>query len=441
MTDFTKGSCLPNLLRFAWPIILGNLLQQLYSVVDSVLLGRMVSTQALSAASAVTPIHNLFVGVITGFSLGASLVLAQAFGAADEKRQRACIENMLLLWLFVCAACTALAFALGPSLLQITNTPQELRADALTYLRILAAGYLAQGLYQFLADALRAMGDSRTPLLFLIISTVLNIVLDTWFIAGFGLGVAGVGWATLLSEVVAAVLCLAYSLWRCPLLRVRHLRPDSRLLWTLAGCGGATALQQTIGSIGGMLQQTVVNGFGSSAIAAYNAAYKIDNLLLLPCIGLGGALSMFAAQNLGAGQRERMREGLRVCVRITAVFSLIASLGIFLAARPLVLCFIQEGETEVITMGVHGLRVLAPLYILCNEISLMTNFFKGANSVGVASAMGIAQIVLRVGIAFSLAGSLGMDAVWLCMPLTWIFSSLFALWYYKSGRWERKLPA
>ena len=397
-----------------------------------------MGTQALAAASAVLPIHSLFVGVLTGFSLGASLLLAQACGAGDTQKMQACAENMTIVLAAVGFGCTALALGFGPALLSLTRTPAELLPDAVCYLRILAVGYFAQALYQFLADALRALGDSRTPLWFLVFAALLNIVLDAWFLAGLGLGVAGVGWATLIAEAVAAAGCLVYTAVRCPLLRVdlRRLHPDGHILRALLHYGSATALQQTIGSVGGMLQQTVVNGFGSAAIAAYNTAYKVDNLLLLPCIGLGSALSLYTAQNLGAGQRARMQQGLRACVLVTAAFSAAASVGIFAGAKGLTLVFLRAADTAAVAESMRGLRLLAPLYLLCNEISLMTNFCKGAGRVSVAANVSIAQIVLRVAFAFGLAGTLGMDAVWLCMPVTWVVCSVFYGWYYWSGRWD-----
>lgn len=440
ITDFTKGPALSRLLLFSGPIILGNLFQQMYSIVDSILLGKVVGTHALAAVSAVAPINDLFLSVIIGFSLGASLVLAQAQGSGDRAKIRACVENIALFQLGIGAVCTVGALLFGPFLLTLTHTPPELVNEAALYLRILAPGYFFQCLYQFLADAMRSMGDSRTPFFFIVISTCMNALLVTFFLAFLQLGIAGAGWATFLSELTAAAACLFYSLKKYEVFRLNPLRvrPDGKIFCAIASFGATTAAQQMVGSVGGMLQQTVVNGFGSSAIAAYNSVYRIDNFLLLPCTGLGAAVSTFTAQNLGAGQQKRMKEGFRAAARVTAVFSFVASLLIFFFAKELILIFIRPGETEVISAGIHGLRVLALPFILCNELSLFTSFFKGAGDVAISFHISFVQIILRVIIAFSLASVLGMDAIWLCMLVTWVLSSAFSFWYYRKEKWGRK---
>lgn len=444
MINFTEGRVGRSLLLFSLPLLLSNLLQQLYSVVDSVLLGRLVGAHALAAVAAATPVVMLLLSVVTGFSAGAAIVTAQYFGAKQQDSIRLCVRSAFMLQMGIALLFAILTQFWGGPVLALTGVPPELFDDALVYLRISGVTLVFQSLYQFLADSLRAMGDSRTPLIFLGTAMVMNIVLDYIFISSFGWAVAGAAWATTISAVAAGLLCLAYCLVKYPLFRIspaQLLRPSASMLGRVTRFGLPTALQQAVGSLGGMAMQTVVNGFGSGAIAAYNAAFRIDNFLLLPCNVLGVAVSTCTAQNLGAGQDERVTAGLKSASRFSAVFSLIASLLIFVFAPQLVQIFILPEETEIIAMGVWGLRVLAPLFLLCNQLNLFISFFRGAGAVSVAFWVSLANIIIRILFAFSLAPFIGMDAVWFCMPCTWVLCGGFSLWYYLSGRWRRESVA
>jgi Na+-driven multidrug efflux pump len=298
-----------------------------------------------------------------------------------------------------------------------------------------------QCLYQFLADTLRAVGNSRTPLFFLGSAMVMNILLDLLFIGGFGWAVPGAAWATTLSAAAAGVLCLAYCLWQYPMFRIplkALARPDRRMAAQAARFGLPTGLQLAGGGLGGRAMQTVVNSVGSNAIAAYNAAYRIDNFLLLPCTVLGIAVATCTAQNLGAGLYKRVKTGLKAASWFSAAFSAVVSVLIFVFAAQLTRIFIRAEETDIVRMGVWGLRVLAPLFLLCNQLNLFISFFRGAGAVSMAFWISLAQIAVRILFAFSLAPFLGMDAVWFCMPVTWVACGAFSLWYYRGGRWRRK---
>lgn len=441
MIDFTQGKVGRSLLMFSLPLLLSNLLQQLYSVVDSVLLGRLVGAHALAAVGAATPVIMLLLSVVGGFSAGAALVVAQYFGARQTQNIRLCVSTTLLLQMGIGVVFAVATWFAGGPLLALMGVPQELFADALIYLRISAITLVFQCLYQFLADTLRAVGNSRTPLLFLGAAMVINIVLDLIFIMAFGWAVPGAAWATTISAVVAAVLCLGYCLARYDIFRIKLaalFHPNRQMAARVVRFGVPTALQQAVGSLGGMFMQTVVNGFGSAAIAAYNAAFKIDNFLLLPCNVLGIAVSTCTAQNIGAGHKERTKTGLLSASRFSAVFSVAASVFIFVFAKPLMHIFINPSEVEIVQMGVWGLRVLAPLFLLCNQLNLFISFFRGVGAVSVAFWVSFAQIVVRILFAFSLAPFIGMDAVWFCMPATWVLCGAFSFWYYRSGRWGRQ---
>lgn len=440
MIDFTKGRVGRSLLLFSLPLLLGNLLQQLYSVVDSVLLGRMVSARALAAVGAATPVVMLLLGVIGGFSVGCSLVVAQYKGAARPDKMRACIAASLVLQMGTGLVLATATLLWGGAVLRLMGVPAELYADAVLYLRISAVTLLFQCLYQYLADTLRAMGESRVPLVFLGTATVLNIVLDTVFILAFDMAVAGVAWATTISAALAGLGILAYCLARHEVFRASResLRAGMAMLRRITSFGLPTAMQQTVASLGGMFMQAVVNGFGSAAIAAYNTAFKIDNFLLLPCVCLGVAVSTYTAQNIGAGNTGRVKKGLYSASKFSAVFSIVASVLIFVFAEQLMHIFVRPEEAEIVRLGVWGLRVLAPLFLLCNQLNLFISFFRGVGAVSMAFYISFAQIVVRILFSFSLAPVIGLDAVWFCMPVTWILCGGFSFWYYRRGRWQGK---
>ena len=276
MVDFTKGSCLKQLIRFSVPLFIGNLFQQLYTIVDSMLLGRLVSPDALAAAGTATPVVMLLLSVIGGFTLGVSLVAAGLRGRRDEEGIRRLVESTFLADLAIGGVLAAAAFFLARPILQWMRTPPEVLGQAVLYLRIVAVGIVFQCLYQYIADVLRGLGDSRTPLLFLVLSTVLNIVLDLAFILWLSMDVAGVAYATVLAQLVSALCCLAYSVRRygCFRLNLRPGRIDRPLLVRSLKLGVPSAMQQAVGSLGALGMQSVVNGFGQAAMNGYNAAYK-----------------------------------------------------------------------------------------------------------------------------------------------------------------------
>lgn len=438
MVDFTQGSCLKQIVRFSVPLLIGNLFQQLYTIVDSMLLGRLVSPDALAAAGTVMPVVVLLLSVIGGFTLGTSLVAAGLMGQRDEDGIRRLAESTFLVDMAIGTLLAAAAFLLAVPILKLMRTPEELMGQAVLYLRIVSVGVVFQCLYQYMADVLRGLGDSRTPLLFLILSTVLNIVLDVVFIVAFSMDVAGVAFATVLSQLVSAVCCVAYSLRRYDYFRL-NLRPgriDRELLSRSLKLGVPSAMQQTVGSLGAIGMQSVVNGFGQAAMNGYNAAYKVDNFIMLPITNMGVALGTFVAQNIGAGKQDRVKEGMRKTSVTCALMSLAASAFIFVFAKGLVQLFVTAEETEIIRIGSWGLRVLAVPYVLCSQANIFISYFKGVGEVNRAFWASFGQVVIRLAICFGLSPvpAIGMNAVWFSMPVTWVaVCGLGWKWYRERG--------
>ena len=442
MVDFTQGSVLGKIIRFSLPLLIGNLFQQLYTVVDSILLGRLVSPIALAAAGTVTPVTMLLLGIICGFTLGTSLLVAKATGKKDPETVKRLVDSTFLADMLVGAVLAGGAFLLAEPILRWIRTPENVLDQAVLYLRIVSVGLVFQCLYQYLTDVLRGLGDSRTPLLFLIVSTVLNIVLDLFFILALGMDVAGVAYATVIAQAVSAVSCMAYSRSRYGevfRLNLSWKRVDGLLLRDSLGLGLPSAMQQTVGSIGAIGMQSVVNSFGAAAMNGYNAAYKVDNFVMLPISTMGIALGTFIAQNVGAGDMSRVRSGMKKTSLACGLMSVAASSLIFVFAEELVQVFVTASEVETITIGAWGLRVLAVPYILCSQANIFTSFFRGVGAVKVAFWISFLQVVLRLLICFGLSPipAIGLNAVWFCMPITWAQVCIFSWLYYKSRHWDK----
>ena len=444
MVDFTRGPALRQIVRFSLPLLIGNLFQQLYTVVDSILLGRLVSPVALAAAGTVTPVTMLLLGVICGFTLGTSLMVAKATGKKEPEAVRRLVESTFLADMLVGIVLASLAFLLAEPILQWMQTPPEVLGQSVLYLRIVSVGLVFQCLYQYLTDVLRGLGDSKTPLIFLIVSTVLNIVLDLFFILTLHMDVAGVAYATVIAQLVAAIACMVYSRRKYGAVFSLNLNPgkvDSLLLQGSLSLGLPSAMQQTVGSLGAIGMQSVVNSFGAAAMNGYNAAYKVDNFIMLPISTLGIALGTFIAQNVGAGNLKRVREGMWKTSAACGIMSVIASAFIFVYAESMVQIFVTADEVQTITIGAWGLRVLAVPYILCSQANIFTSFFRGVGAVNTAFWISLAQVLLRLAICFGLSPipAIGLNAVWFCMPVTWLQVCIFSWFYYKSRRWEKHM--
>lgn len=444
MIDFTQGSILGKIARFSLPLLIGNLFQQLYTVVDSILLGRLVSPIALAAAGTVTPLTMLLLGVICGFTLGTSLMTAKAAGKKDSEAIKRLVESTFLVDMLVGTLLAVLAYGLAEPMLRWMQTPEEVLPQAVTYLRIVSVGLVFQCLYQYLSDVLRGLGDSRTPLLFLILSTVLNIVLDLVFILVLRMDVAGVAYATVIAQALSAVSCMLYSRRHYgELLRLKLLpkQLDRNLLGGSLSLGLPSAMQQTVGSIGALGMQSVVNSFGSAAMNGYNAAYKVDNFIMLPISTMGIALGTFIAQNVGAGNLSRVSQGMKKTSIACGAMSVAASALIFVFAESMVQIFVTAEEVETISIGAWGLRVLAVPYILCSQANIFTSFFRGVGAVRVAFWFSFLQVIIRLAICFGLSPipAIGLNAVWFCMPVTWLQVCLLSWFYYRSRRWEKAM--
>ncbi len=326
--DMTSENPTKLILSFSIPLLIGNVFQQLYSMVDTIVVGRYLGVQALAAVGATGSLSFLVLGFINGITSGFSVLVAQSFGAGDEKRMRHFVAMSVYLGLIVSAVLTLSTILLTRDILNLMQTPEDIIDTSEVYIKIIFAGILATMFYNLLAGVLRALGDSKTPLYFLILSSILNIGLDLFFVINMKSGVPGVAYATVISQAVSAIACLFYMAVKFPILHFHKEELKFSLLSAarLFQVGIPMALQFSITAIGTMVLQSAINGLGSTVVGAYTAASKAEQLAVQPMITFGTTMATYVGQNLGAGRMDRIREGVKKCIMISCIFSILGSL-------------------------------------------------------------------------------------------------------------------
>lgn len=437
--DMTVGSPGKTLFFFAVPMVLGNLFQQLYNIVDSVIVGNFVGPDALAAVGASASITFLFVAIASGMSIGSSVVISQFFGAKQMGKVKTCIYTILIFALVLSLGLTVLGVAASGWILTLMSTPDNVYGEALTYLQIYFGGMVFLFSYNTLTSIFNALGDSRSPLVFLAFSSVTNIVLDLVFVIQFDMGVAGVAYATLIAQGISAVLSFFWLMRRLRRMEItqefRYF--DMGTLKTIWKIAIPSTIQQSIVSIGFVMVQALVNRYGSVVMAGYAAAGKIDNIAILPMVNVGNAMSTFTAQNIGAGKPERVGRGLRAAYVMTAVISLILTGVLFLWGDVFVGAFVDTASNpDVIAVGVEYLRVVGTFYIVMGFMNNCNGVLRGAGDIKVFLISALCNLGSRVILAYVLAFIIGKSAIWWAIPIGWAIGLVISLVRYKSGKWK-----
>ena len=423
--DMITGRPTPVMLAFAMPILLGNLFQQLYNTVDAVVVGRYNGEAALAAIGVANPVMSVAIFFLFGVCMGISVLLAQFYGARDWPRFKAEVSTSLIAGGLFTLAISAVCLAVSGPVLRLTRTPPEIFADANAYLRIISCGLIFSFLYNFYASALRATGDSRTPFYFLLFSSALNIALDVAFVGALGMGVRGAAVATVLSQAASSLLCVLYVYGRGSALALRgaDFTFDAGLLRTTAGYSWASALQQTFLYVGRLLIQTVINPLGTSVIAGYNAATRIEAFAISTHQALGDSEATFCAQNMGAGKPDRVRAGFWGAMRFGLLYSAALCAVLYFAAPGVMGLFSGGGEAEMIGVGVYYLRFMLPFYFLTGVNNAMQGMFRGVGLLRVTAACTGLQILWRVVLSYLFVPVYGMPAVCLSVGSGWVLMS------------------
>lgn len=418
----TEGSPAKLIFLFTIPLLVGNLFQQLYSMADTLIVGRTIGVNALAAVGCTGSLSFLIIGFAQGMTSGLSIITAQRFGAGDMHGVRKSFAASIVISLMVTVALTAISVPLARPMLELMHTPPEIIEDAYRYIVLIFWGIFASMLFNLLSNIIRALGDSRTPLLFLVVACLLNIGLDFLLILKFQMGVAGAAVATIIAQIVSALLCLCYIMKKLPALRLR--REDWKLtrldFATHAKVGLPMGFQSSIIAIGAVILQFALNNLGASAVAAYTAAQKIDMVATMPMMSFGITMATYAAQNYGAGNIQRIRQGVRQCCIMSVSFSIaIAMINIF-AGKWLTSLFVGAAETEVIAMSHDYLMVNGIPYFVLAFLFIFRYTLQGLGKSFVPTLAGIMELLMRTFAAVILSKSLGFIGACMSNPLAWV---------------------
>lgn len=439
--DLTEGSITGRLLRFALPLMAGNLLQQLYNVADTLIVGRFLGADALAAVGSAYSLMTFLTSILLGLCMGSSAYFSIQFGRRDDERMKNGFFLSFVLIGAVALALTAASFVLLDWIIRALQAPTEVAPLMHDYLFYIFFGIIATFLYNFFANLLRSVGNSVTPLVFLGISAVLNIVLDLVFVLVFRWGVAGAAVATVIAQYVSGVGLMLYYLLRFPALRVarQHIRWDGRAVCEIAGLSVLTCVQQSVMNLGILMVQGLVNSFGTAVMAAFAAAVKIDSFAYMPVQDFGNAFSTFIAQNYGAGKADRIRRGIRSAAVCAVVFCIAVGLAVCVFAAPLMGLFVQPEETGIIAIGVGYLRIEAACYTGIGLLFLLYGLYRAVNRPGMSVVLTVISLGTRVLLAHLLSAvpAIGVTGIWVSVPIGWALADLTGALYYRKKR--RKL--
>ena len=421
------------LLLFAFPLILGNLFQQFYNIMDSVVVGKFVSENALASVGASYAVTNVFIAVAIGGGMGSSVIISQFLGAGRLTKMKTAVSTTLISFLVISAALGAFGLAFNDRILSLMNVPDNIFEDAALYLRIYFWGLPFLFMYNVQASVFNSLGDSRTPLYFLIGSSLGNIFLDFWFVAGLGLGVAGVAWATFIAQGISAVLALVTLRFRLTKISCEG-RPrlfDWVLLGQIAAIAVPSILQQSVLSVGNMFVQEIVNRYGSAVIAGYSGAIKLNTFAINSFMALGSCLSSYTAQNLGAGKRERLPAGFHTGIGLSLFAALPFVILYAFFGRQMMGLFLSGESKDAIEAGVLFLRIVSPMYFMI-AVKLMTDgIIRGAGAMKYFVIATVPDLILRICMAELLTPHFGSTGIWMAWPFGWIAATVLTLIFYR----------
>lgn len=430
--DMTVGSPAKIIWSFTLPLVAGNIFQQFYAMVDTIIVGKFVGTSALAAVGATGTINFLIIGFLMGMTAGFTVLTSQRYGAGDMDGMRKTVGSAAILSLAVSVLMTVVSMTQMKRLLIFMNTPEDIFQDAYMYIMIICAGIFAQVLYNLLAGILRALGNSRTPLFFLLFSAVLNIFLDLLLIIVFHLGVSGAAYATVISQGVSGVLCLIYIVKKVPLLRMKRkdFKPDVRLVRMQLGIGFPMALQYSITAIGSMMVQSSLNVLGSVHVAAFTAANKIEQVITQVYVALGTTMATYAAQNTGAGKVKRIRQGFTAATIMSFAYAVGTGILIYFLGYKVTGLFVSENLESVVSLVDQYLKCTSFFYIPLAVVNLYRNGIQGMGYGFLPMTGGIAELVGRGAAAAMAARSRSFRGICMASPFAWMLAGVLFLIMY-----------
>ena len=438
MRDFTTGNVTKQILQFSGPLVLASIFQNLYNVIDSIVVGNVLGKEALAAVGASFPVLWTLISLIVGIGSGASTVVSQYFGAKDNKNVVKTIDTIYIFFFGASVLVSIIGIAFSESILRLIRLPEEIIPDAKLYMNIYLSGMVLLFGFNGTTSILRGLGDSKTPLYFIVIAALLNTLLDLLFVLVFKWGIASVAIATVMAHGFAFFGAIWYLNKTHPVINfsIKHLKFDREIFKSCARIGLPTGFQQSFVAIGMMAIMGIVNGFGTAAIAAYTVALRIDSFAKMPSITFSSALSTFVGQNLGAFEEKRAKKGLVSTLYISGGYSIFITILIVLLGHQLMTLFIDD--PEVIKIGREYLVIVSSFYILFSVMFSLMGMMRGAGATFIPMVTTVVALwVVRLPISIWWSEKIGVTGIWWALPVSWAIGLCVLLVYYFSGKWKR----
>lgn len=440
MKDLTSGHEGKSILLFTLPMLIGALFQQLYNTADSIIVGQFIGKEAMAAVSGANPIMFLLTSLLTGITLGFSILVSQYYGSKNMDKVKNTIDTTYIFVFISSIIITFLGIALCEPILKLMNTPQDILYSSKIYLIIIFAGTIFSAGYNSVSAILRGLGDSKNPLYFLIIATILNIILDIIFIIYLKMDIAGAALATVIAQGVSFIFSIIYLNKKHKLfnIKIKGMKFNNRIFNKGLKLGIPSAIQQMLFSFGNIALQSLVNSYGSSAMAAFGAGLRIESFISLPIINLGAAISTFVAQNKGAKKFDRIKNGLKYSIYMSIVMAITVAILFSLFAKELIMMF--NSDSEVLQIGSRYLNTIGPFFIFICISFMLTSAIKGAgNAVFPLISSIISLWLARLPGAYFFSNLLGVDGIWIGIPVGWIIGFIITVIYYKKANWSKEI--
>lgn len=439
ITNMTEGTPFRILWKFTIPMLVSVMFQQFYNIADSVVAGKFIGVNALAAVGASYSVTMIFMAVATGLNTGCSVVISLYFGAKENKQMKSAISTSLLSALGISILLTILGLIFSKPLLLLLKTPKDILGDSRLFLNIYICGLVFLFIYNICTGIFTALGDSRTPLYFLIASSIGNIILNLIFVIVFHMGVSGLAWATFLAQGISSVLAFAALQKRLKGIECgEYKRFSASMLSRIMKVAVPSILQQSFVSVGNLFVQGVINSYGSVVVAGYSAAMKINTFAIMSFATLGNGISSFTAQNMGARKVDRIAKGFRSGAAMVLGVAIPVSLLFFFAARPLVNLFMGEGGTKAADVGVQFLRVVSPFYVVVSLKLIADGILRGTGAMMAFMIATFTDLILRVILAFVLSGFWKETGIWMSWPVGWAMGTILSIVFYFSGTWKKQ---
>ncbi|HBZ66759.1 MAG TPA: MATE family efflux transporter [Bacteroidales bacterium] len=439
MQNLTEGKAGSLILKFAIPMLLGNVFMQIYSVINSIVVGLFIGKEALAAVGASFPLIFALVSFIIGIGMGFSIAISQYFGARDITKVTRTIDTMWIFLLVSSIIITVIGLTFSRQLLVLTGIPGDVLPLAIPYFNINIIGFIVLFAFNGGTSALRGLGDSKTPLYFLIISTLVNIALDLLFVLVFKWGIEGTAWATVIAQAGAFCTMAIYLNRTHQIIKINFRRYvfDREIFMKSVKIGLPTGFQQTFVSLGMVALLSIVSQFGTVAVAAYTVATRIDSFASMPAMNFASALSTFVGQNLGAGRADRVRSGMIATLKMTSVISLSVTIIAILFSRQMMGIFTRD--PEIIAIGADYLVIVSSFYLFFSAMFVISGVMRGAGDTLIPMFITLLSLwLIRIPVSWLLSDAIGIHGIWWGIPIAWFIGMVGAWFYYKTGRWKLK---